>query len=191
MPISSSKVKPIDITSVKIDSSKSKLNDIFISYHSDSNQSILNLLEKLVNNENFNVWIDKKCLDHNSKIDSHKQSSEGILNSKIFVCFITKKYSNSTKCKKEISYAKSLNKNIIALMMEKYPEAELDKLGDVGSIIKNCPRIKCYKDKDYIWVGQHYDNFIKLLKKFIFEKLPEKINENEKSNFFFFFSFFN
>ncbi len=90
--------------------------DIFLSYNRDHKRYVENLYEKLCN-LNLNVWIDYKELDHTPLM---VQIAKGINNSRVFICCVTKKYSESENLRKEFFYAISEKKPIIILMFEPY-----------------------------------------------------------------------
>ena len=66
---------------------------------------------------NFTVWMDDKELD-NSDLD--EQLANGIAKSRVFLCCVTKKYSQSDNCKKEITFATTKKKPMIILMFEHF-----------------------------------------------------------------------
>ena len=99
--------------------SSNKKFDIFLSYNWDHKPFVKKLYNLLCNELNFKVWIDDMELD-NTPLTS--KLADGINNSHIFMCCITKKYSESRNCRKEFFYAFSKNKPTIILMFEHYKE---------------------------------------------------------------------
>ena len=99
--------------------SSNKKFDIFLSYNWDHKPFVKKLYNLLCNELNFKVWIDDMELD-NTPLTS--QLADGINNSHIFMCCITKKYSESRNCRKEFFYAFGKNKPTIILMFEHYKE---------------------------------------------------------------------
>ena len=85
-----------------------------------------------------------------------KELSESIRNSKIFLCCITKKYSESKNCIKEINYAATLDKKFIVLMWERL---QMDDLNEVGFIINPLVRYNCYQHKEILqsWSGPYFE----------------------------------
>ena len=94
--------------------------DIFLSYNWDHKPYVQKLYDKLCN-LNLKVWIDDKELDHTSLT---AQLANGIKNSLVFMCCITKKYSESKNCREEFFFAISENKPTIILMFEHYKEID-------------------------------------------------------------------
>ncbi len=92
--------------------------DIFLSYNWDHKPYVQKLYNKL-RNLNLKVWIDDEELDHTSLT---AQLAKGINNSLVFMCCITKKYSESKNCKEEFFFAISENKPTIILMFEHFNE---------------------------------------------------------------------
>lgn len=130
--------------------------DIFISYNWDVKEKVKNLYNELTKNQNLKVWMDDYEIGPNRLVD---ELSTAISNSKIFLCCITKKYSESENCKDEIDYAKVLKKNIIVLMFERVP---ITDLGGVGFIIGPKVRFNCYKDPQIFdnWSGDVFNSIM-------------------------------
>ncbi|CAF0857568.1 unnamed protein product [Brachionus calyciflorus] len=103
--------------------------DIFISYNSEIKDKVIKLYRQLTQKHKFTVWMDQYEIGSSRLSD---ELSHAILNSKIFLCCITKKYSESENCKDEICYAKIFKKNMIVLMFERLT---ITDLGGVGFII--------------------------------------------------------
>ena len=94
--------------------------DIFLSYYHDHKAHVQKLYEKLVQ-MNLKVWVDFKELDHTPL---ENQLADGITNSRLFMCCVTKKYSQSVNCEKEFHYAITKKKPMIVLMLEHYNNIE-------------------------------------------------------------------
>ncbi len=90
--------------------------DIFLSYNREHKRYVEELYEKL-SNLNFNVWIDYKELDHTSLM---VQIANGINSSRVFMCCVSKNYSESGDLRKEFFFALSKNKPTVILMFEPY-----------------------------------------------------------------------
>ncbi len=90
--------------------------DIFLSYNWDHKAHVEKLYQKL-QQLNLTVWIDDVELD-NSDLD--EQLANGIAKSRVFMCCVTKKYSQSENCKKEFSFATTKQKPMIVLMLEHF-----------------------------------------------------------------------
>ena len=105
--------------------------DVFLSYNWGSKSQVKEIYDKLVDS-GLNVWRDDNKLI-NSDVPLSGQLANAIRNSKIFLCFITKKYSESHNCNLEIEYANTLRKKIMVLMIE---PLEIEELDAVGFLIK-------------------------------------------------------
>ena len=135
--------------------------DIFISYNSEIKDKVIRLYRKLTQKHKLRVWLDQY------EIGSSRYSEElshAILNSKIFLCCITKKYTESENCKDEICYAKNLKKKMIVLMFERLT---ISDLGGVGFIICPLVRSNCYKDPKILenFSGRKFKPIIRVIKK--------------------------
>ncbi|CAF1106367.1 unnamed protein product [Brachionus calyciflorus] len=135
--------------------------DIFISYNWDIKERVNRLYCELTQKYNLKVWMDQYEIGSNRLVD---ELSNAILSSKIFLCCITKKYTESENCKDEIDYAKNLKKNMIVLMFERLT---ISDLGGVGFIIGPKVRFNCYKDPQMFenCSGEIFESIIKEIKK--------------------------
>ncbi len=102
-------------------------NDVFISYNWDHKKFVMRFYEELKNNFKLKAWIDDFELKHTSL---SLQLAKAITDSRVFVCFITKKYSESDNCKLEFFLAKRKKKPMIIIMLEPFddniaPEIEM------------------------------------------------------------------
>ena len=151
--------------------------DIFISYNWEIKEQVKFLYKKLTEDYLFNCWIDEKSLTHESL---YNQIASGIKNSSIFLCCVTKKYSESANCEKEITFANELQKPLIVLMMERI---ELRELGAVGFIISPKTRFMCYKEPEMFnnSSSKVFDTIIKSIKMEL--NSSNNSNENKKTNF--------
>jgi hypothetical protein len=88
---------------------------------------------------------------------------KGLKQSNCIICFITKKYSQSVVCKRELSFA--LEKPHAILMLEHYNEIE----DAVQFKIKIDSRLNFYwnKEKPSMWVGEEYEKLIKTISPYI------------------------
>ena len=94
--------------------------DIFLSYQWGHKDHVRKLYDKL-KQSNFTVWMDDKELEPSSLM---AQLAKGIVNSRIFMCCVTQKYSESKNCKNEVSFATTKNKPMIVLMLEPFINIE-------------------------------------------------------------------
>jgi len=88
---------------------------------------------------------------------------DGIRNSSVILCCITRKYTESKNCKREIAFADGLSKPIEILMFEKL---EIGNIGSIGFIITPNVRHNLYKIPQIFkhWKGTEFDTILKCLK---------------------------
>ena len=114
--------------------------DIFLSYNWDIKDIVQSFYQKLTEDFNFKVWIDDEQL---SNQDLFQGIADGIKKSKVFVSFLTKKYSESTNCNREFTWALTLKKPMVVLMIERVDIADL---GQVGFLANPLTRFNIYND---------------------------------------------
>jgi len=87
---------------------------------------------------------------------------DGIRNSSVILCCITKKYAES-HCR-EIKYADQISKPIEVLMFERL---EIGNIGDLGFIIAPIARHNLYETPQIInnWKGTEFDTILKCVKR--------------------------
>ena len=90
-------------------------NDVFISYHLDIKQQVIEVFNEL--KKHFKVWCDDDDMRHNTET-LNQQLANAIRKSKIFLCFLTQKYFQSDICKREIKYSDRYDKKIIIIDIE-------------------------------------------------------------------------
>ena len=150
----------------------SNLYDIFISYQWASKPLVEKIHEKLVVTE-YDVWRDDEQLTGN---DLNEQLINGIQNSACIVCFITKKYSESENCKREISYASSLKKQMLIVMLE---NVSIKDLGSIGFIINPLTRFNFYKEEDLknLFISEYFKSFLNSI-----DLILEEQDENDEDD---------
>lgn len=153
-----------------------KKYDIFISYNWDVKPAVVNLYNTLTKKFNFKVWMDEFEMGQTRLVD---ELSTAISNSEIFLCCITKKYSESENCKDEIDYAKNLKKKFIVLMFERI---SMFDLGGVGFIIGPKVRFNCYKQPEMFnqWSGSIFDTIVEAIKENLSDSSQLAVSGNEK-----------
>jgi hypothetical protein len=118
--------------------------DVFCSYQWDIKSDIEHLhknLESAV--KDLRIWRDVNEL-RNNNVGLFKQLGKNIIGSKIFLCCLTKKYTKSENCLRELNFAAKMSKPIIYLMIEKMNVDQLDP--EVAFIMGNAVYIQCYKN---------------------------------------------
>ena len=159
-------------------SSNENIFDIFLSYNWDSKDVVKKLYKKFVHEHEFKVWIDDSEL-HNEML--YSQIAEGIRHAKCFVCCITKKYTESLDCQRELNYASDLKKPIIVLMFE---NLKIDTInGSVGFIISPLLRCNLYNEMDRIkqgnWKNPNMDSVIKTIESKIDNSTSQEFNQDK------------
>ncbi len=88
----------------------------------------------------------------------------GIKNSSVVLCCITKKYTESKTCVREITFADEISKPIEILMFEKLKVGEI---GSVGFIIAPIVRHNLYKIPQIFneWKGDEFDAILRSVEK--------------------------
>ena len=129
--------------------------DVFISYQWDIGSQVESLHNKLVEMK-IKVWRDVANM-RNSNSALTDQLAKAIKMSKIFLCCLTQKYSESKNCKLEINYANDLGKPMLVLAIER---PNLDRLGGIGFIISSTVRKNCYKHPE-TWFNDDFESIHK------------------------------
>ena len=88
---------------------------IFISYCHKNEKVVHKIADRL--KEVYPIWIDRDSLIGGVKLD--KEIAEGVENSILFLCFISKEYCNSEACNEEFSLAKKLKKKMLPVMLQR------------------------------------------------------------------------
>ena len=139
-----------------------KSQNLFVSYEPNDEIIVKNFISNLRKQLNIEVWFDKEKLNSSKSIN--EQIFEGISESEMFLCFMTRLYSLSENCVDEILYAKNEKKRIIFVMLE---YANIEELGgEIGTIINGRTKINAYKEISLFKEG-FGDEFKKLLKSLI------------------------
>ena len=137
--------------------------DLFFSYNHDSTREVKELYHKLKEHygNSLRIWIDFE--QWVAGVDSDELLMKGLKQSNCIICFITKKYSQSVVCKRELSFA--LEKPHAILMLEHYNEIE----DAVQFKIKIDSRLNFYwnKEKPSMWVGEEYEKLLKTISPYI------------------------
>ncbi len=98
-----------------------------------------------------------------SKIIFKQGIIDGIRNSRLVVCCITQKYTESKNCRREICFADQMSKPLEVLMFERL---NMSEIGGVGFIITPIVRHPVYKTPDLLneWSGQNFEGILKSIK---------------------------
>lgn len=90
--------------------------DVFVSYSWIRNLNQIRSAIQLIQ-DSFKTWIDTEQLYDGCLIAD--ECYKGIMNSKVFVCFLTEGYLSSRICLRQLALAYGLNKPIIFIQSEK------------------------------------------------------------------------
>jgi len=158
--------------------------DLFISYEWDSKTEIAQFHSKLEEKDkSLRVWRDSRLESNNKSL--YLQLGQKISRSRVFLFMLTRAYTKSDMCKKELVYAPKLGKIVFCFMLEKMTP---DEIGDeIGFIMGNCVYKQYYKDpkskeprkdvRHVNWYIDYFDEAYQLIKS----------NLNVKFNFFIIF----
>jgi hypothetical protein len=89
--------------------------DVFVSYSWQKNVNQIRSAIQLLQ-DSFKTWVDTEQLNHGCLIAD--ECYKGIINSKVFVCFLTESYLTSRICIRQLALAYGLNKPIIFIQSE-------------------------------------------------------------------------
>ena len=105
----------------------------------------------------------------------------GIRCSSVVLCCITKKYTESKNCVREITFADQISKPLEILMCEKL---KVDEIGEIGFIITPIVRHNLYKIPQIFtnWKGTEFDTILKCVKKRLRPSTGSAANRHESTN---------
>ena len=125
-------------------------HDLYISYEEDIVKELRIFHQKLASPPySYAIWRNETSLDKSNQQNLADQICDAIKSSKIFLCFLTRRYAESDEHKGEINYARTLKKTIIMLKIE---NLRIEEVGGIGLILANSPCIECFKHP-----GEWYD----------------------------------
>ena len=137
--------------------------DLFFSYNHDSTKEVKDLYQKLKEHygNSLRIWIDSE--QWVAGVNSDALLMKVLKHSTCILCFITKKYSQSDNCKRELSFA--LEKPHAILMLEHFDIIEKA----VQFNIKIDSRLNFYlnKEKPSMWFGEEYEKLLKTISPYI------------------------
>jgi hypothetical protein len=124
---------------------------IFVSYAHENKNNVNLIVNKL--KLKFSVWIDYQELSPG--VDLNQKITDGIRNSDLFICFITKSYCHSKACKRECTLADNLNKTILPVILER-PE-----ISSIDFIISTLNKLYAFKPPNVFdpWSDDFYQRF--------------------------------
>lgn len=134
--------------------------DVFISYQWDIKEYVVQLYKTLTMDYNLKVWMDEFELG-SSRLTS--ELARAISNSRVFLCCVTQKYSESRNCIHEINWAYNRRKKFIVLMFERLM---MEDIPDVGFLIDPLVRHNIYKTPEIFeeWSGWAFEPIINAIR---------------------------
>jgi hypothetical protein len=160
--------------------------DVFLSYQWDIKDSVKMLYTQLTKTHGLRCWMDDfemgsgslneskfiyfECegllLTYIFDIDFLTQLGiiNGITNSSVVLCCITKKYTESKNCVREITFADQSSKPLEILMFERL---KVNEIGEIGFIIAPIIRHNLYKIPQIFneWTGTEFDAILMSVKR--------------------------
>jgi hypothetical protein len=117
--------------------------DLFISYEWGSKSEVEHFHSKLEEKDkSLRVWRDSRLEPNNESL--YLQLGEAIRRSCVFLFMLTRAYTKSDMCRRELVYAAKLGKIVFCFMLEKLTQ---DEIGDeIGFIMGNCVYKQYYKN---------------------------------------------
>ena len=134
-------------------SESNKMYDIFISYQWGIQEQVAKFHKKLELSTKYKIWRDENALRQSTE-GLYDQLAQNINRSKVFLCFLTKKYIASPNCKRELEFAARISKAIIYLMIEKI-DVKTELVNAAGFIMGSANYTHCYDNPESWWE----DNF--------------------------------
>ncbi len=144
-----------------------KFLDIFISYESEFELRVMRLYNILTDKYQVKAWLD--IIEIKPGDDRFQKTTEGIQNSKIMVCCITKLYPTTSKCKNDITLAYTNDKIVLVLMVD---NMNAQDLSPIAYALVNTQKIILYEDSTATsWQGEHFEKIIQSLESGLGRKL--------------------
>ncbi len=91
---------------------------LFFSY-CHQNKIIVHKIDDELEKLNYKIWIDRNL---SAGVDLDREIEKGIIESHMFICFISNAYCQSIKCCQEITFAQSKKIKILPIMLERIDE---------------------------------------------------------------------
>jgi hypothetical protein len=143
--------------------------DLFISYEWGSKSEVEQFHSKLEEKDNsLRVWRDSRLKSNHESL--YLQLGKQIRRSRVFLFMLTRAYTKSDMCKRELVYAAKLGKAIFCFMLEKLTQ---DEIGD-GFLMGNSVYKQYYKDpkskepkkdvRHVNWFIDYFDEAYQLIK---------------------------
>lgn len=101
--------------------------DIILSYEKTIHDSVISLYNLLLQNYDLTIWIDCYALSSFQK-NPELRKTRAIIESKMFICCLTKEYVASRKCKNELILGFASGKPIMVLLFEDLRRQDYDTI---------------------------------------------------------------
>ena len=139
--------------------------DLFFSYNHKSATQVENLYDRIKSQYSASIWIDYEQLLGNGSLAS--LLIQGLKASKFVVCFVSKEYSKSANCRRELSMVYYLKKPHAILMLDHFDEVDEAVQFQIGDE----SRLNFYANKNEvgrsIWSGRVYEQFVKTIRPYV------------------------
>ncbi|XP_030853140.1 uncharacterized protein LOC100894022 [Strongylocentrotus purpuratus] len=117
---------------------------VFLSYQWD-HQPEVKAIKKHLEMAGFPCWMDIGQMGEGDQLFA--KISQGMRSSKLVLCMVTEKYSNSENCNKEVNLANLLNKPIIPILID---QTQWPPQGAMSMLFAQLLFIQFYNDKEYV-----------------------------------------
>ena len=137
--------------------------DVFISYNQKSSKDVVDKIAKrLEASEKFKIWIDHDLMSAGTEL--YKKMEEGLRQSEIVLCFITKEYCESENCRFELAFTIENKLKRIFIILE--PNIQKQNLNGVGILIAGSLRFNAYKPPNTFnpWSEDLYNKLVYSIK---------------------------
>nr|XP_054756668.1 uncharacterized protein LOC129262561 [Lytechinus pictus] len=143
---------------------------VFLSYQWD-HQPEVKAIRKHLEMAGFPCWMDIGQMGGGDQLFA--KINQGMRSSKVVLCMVTEKYSNSENCNKEVNLANLLNKPIIPVLIDhtKWPPE-----GAMSMLFAQLLYIQFYNDKEYVRGEKFWEDpkFSELLGQISYHANPEE-----------------
>ena len=149
--------------------------DLFFSFEHEIEKKVKRLNDAMKKYLEINIC--QVNINANKK-SQEKKIEEEIIDSKIFICCLTKAYTLSKQCQSEIAFAYMKDKPMIVLMFEKLTNQDLCS---IAYGLSNISKINLYEDTRFdSWDGSLFIHVVKSVELLLKRKIRKALIENEK-----------
>jgi hypothetical protein len=142
--------------------------DVFISLQWDLSDQVKCFHEKLNNQNNIKTYRNVIQYDNNNQPGLAEKTVQIIKSSKIFICFLTKKYVETVNCMKELTYAHSIGKRVLPIYIENIDIKDIHLLSSYENYKLVCFDPNNNQMNNNNWLNQHFNSIM------------NKVNDNFK-----------